>query len=111
MSGFANIIEIILVEDKVGKTPNKQTGKLPEWKEARAILRKENGEVANVGRMRIPRDLDGQVTTGLFTCTFGLSVLDYGDTKGDIVPMITSLTPVPASAIRKGSTASATAAS
>ncbi len=104
MSGFANIIEIILVEDKVGKTPNKQTGKLPEWKEARAILRKENGEVADVGRMRVPRDLEGQVTTGMFTCTFGLSVAGYGDDKGDIAAVITSLTPVPANAVRKGST-------
>ncbi|MFE8647177.1 hypothetical protein ACFX58_19015 [Sphingomonas sp. NCPPB 2930] len=101
MSGFGNILEIILVEEKTGKKPNPQTGQLPTWKEARAILRKENGEVASVGRMRVPRDLEGQVATGLYTCTFGLSVIDYGDTKGDILPVITSLTPVPSNAIRK----------
>jgi hypothetical protein len=100
MSGISSILEIILVEEKTGKKPNPQTGQFPVWKEARAILRKENGEVATVGRMRVPRDLEGQVTTGLFTAVFGLSVRDYGDNAGEIQATITALTPLDPKAIR-----------
>ena len=93
MSGISSIIQIVLVEDKVGKKINPTTGQVSTWKEVRAILRKEDGTVATVGMMRVPRDLEGQVMEGTFTCGFGLGVRDYGDNKGEILPVITSLIP------------------
>lgn len=110
MSGIANVIEILLVEDKQSKKPNAQ-GVLSTWKEARAVLRKEDGTVATVGRLRVPRDLEGQVTTGTFTCSFGLGVADYGDSKGDILPVITAITPVPHAALRRAAAPAPSAAS
>lgn len=111
MSQFASLMEIILIEEKTGKTPNKQTGVLPVWKEARAIVRKENGEVATVGMFRIPASLEGQVGLGLFSVGFTLGVRDYGDNAGRIEAQFVSLTPVdPKAVFGKGAPAAVVAA-
>ena len=62
---YASLMEIILIEDKVSKKPNPQ-GVLSQWKEARAIVRKEDGSVQTVGMFRVPKDLEPTVAVGLY---------------------------------------------
>lgn len=93
MSSYASLLEIILIEDKVSKKPNAQ-GVLTNWKEARAIVRKEDGSVATVGMFRVPPVLEGQVGLGLYSAGFTLGVQDYGDNAGRIQAQFVSLTPV-----------------
>lgn len=93
MSAYASLMEIILIEDKVSKKPNAQ-GVLTQWKEARAIVRKEDGTVATVGMFRVPPVLEGQVGLGLYSVGFTLGVQDYGDNAGRIQAQFVSLTPV-----------------
>lgn len=112
MSAYASLMEIILLEDKVGKKPNAQ-GVIPTWKEARAIVRKENGDVATVGMFRVPAVLEGQVGLGLYSVGFTLGVRDYGDNAGRIEAQFVSLTPVDPKAVfgaRAGTAAAGAAA-
>lgn len=106
MSAYASLMEIILIEDKVGKKPNAQ-GVMPQWKEARAIVRKDDGSVATVGMFRIPAVLEGQVGLGLYTVGFTLGVQDYGDNAGRIQAQFISLTPVDPKLVFKSAAASA----
>lgn len=96
---YVSLMEIVLIESKVGKTPNKQTGQLPQWKVARAILRKEDGSVSTLGQFRIPRDHEETVGLGLYQVGFSLGVLDFGDNAGEIRPQFVSFTPVDAKAV------------
>lgn len=110
MSAYASLMEIILIEDKVAKKPNAQ-GVLSQWKEARAIVRKENGDVATVGMFRVPAALEGQVGLGLYTVGFTLGVQDYGDNAGRIQAQFVSLTPVDPKAVFGARAASSAAPS
>ncbi len=101
MSAYASFLEIILIEDKVSKKPNAQ-GVLTQWKEARAIVRKEDGSVATVGMFRVPAVLEGQVSLGLFSAGFTLGVRDYGDNAGRIEAQFVSLTPVDPKVFARG---------
>ncbi len=95
---YASLMEIILIEDKVSKKPNPQ-GVLSQWKEARAIVRKEDGSVQTVGMFRVPKDLEPTVAVGLYQVGFTLGVQDYGDNAGRIQAQFVSLTPVDPKAI------------
>lgn len=107
MSAYASLMEIILIEEKVSKKPNAQ-GVLTQWKEARAIVRKDDGSVATVGMFRVPAVLEGQVGLGLYNVGFTLGVQDYGDNAGRIQAQFVSLTPVdPKVAFRAAATPAA----
>lgn len=99
MSAYASLMEIILIEDKTSKTPNAKTGQYTQWKEARAIVRKEDGSVATVGMFRVPAALEGQVGLGLFSVGFTLGVRDYGDNAGRIEAQFVTLSPVDPKAV------------
>lgn len=106
---YASFMEIILIEDKVSKKPNPQ-GVLSQWKEARAIVRKEDGSVQTVGMFRVPKDLEPTVAVGLYQVGFTLGVQDYGDNAGRIQAQFVSLTPVDPKAIFGRGAAAATVA-
>jgi len=91
-------MEIVLIEDKVAKKPNAQ-GVLTTWKEARAIVRKEDGSVSTLGMFRVPQALEDSVGLGLFSVGFTLGVRDYGDDAGRIQAQFVSLTPVDPKAV------------
>ncbi|BEP95677.1 hypothetical protein GmRootA79_40610 [Acidovorax sp. A79] len=111
MSAYASLMEIILIEEKVSKNPNPKTGQLTTWKEARAIVRKEDGSVATVGMFRVPAVLEGQVGLGLYSVGFTLGVRDYGDSAGRIEAQFVSLTPVDSKLISRAAAAPSPAVS
>ena len=106
---YASLMEIILIEDKVSKKPNPQ-GVLSQWKEARAIVRKEDGSVQTVGMFRVPKDLEPTVAVGLYQVGFTLGVQDYGDQDCCMQAQFVSLTPVDPKAIFGRGAAAATVA-
>ena len=106
---YASLMEIILIEDKVSKKPNPQ-GVYSQWKEARAIVRKDDGSVQTVGMFRIPKEMESTVTLGLYQVGFTLGVQDYGDNAGRIQAQFVALTPVDPKAIFGRGAATATVA-
>ncbi|MFV0678271.1 hypothetical protein [Variovorax sp. tm] len=88
-----NILQILLVEEETAKKINPATGLPNKWKVARCNILDETGEVVNVGRYRIPKSLEEVAVKGTYVPTFALGVPDWGDTKGDVGPIITSLAP------------------
>lgn len=88
-----NILQVLLVEEETAKKINPATGLPNKWKVARCNILDETGEVVNVGRYRIPKPLEEVAIKGIYVPTFALGVPDWGDTKGDVGPVITALTP------------------
>ncbi|ATA56530.1 hypothetical protein CKY39_27310 [Variovorax boronicumulans] len=97
MSQFSSIIEVLAVEneERVSKrTQNKYTHFA-----ARCVLRNDKNEVVTVGTLRsdqILPELRDQVKVGLFAATFSLRVADWGESKGDIVSVLTGFMPAQA---------------
>lgn len=91
---FSSTIQIVKMETQLSKKLNPDTNKPFESHFARAILLDDDGAVATLGRLRIPRDLVGIAKEGSYRASFGLTVPDYGDQKGDIVAALTGLLPV-----------------
>lgn len=63
---------------------------------ARAVLMADDGTVITVGALRSNQVLPAlrdMVKVGLFRCGFSVMVPDWGDNKGDIVSVLTDLTP------------------
>lgn len=90
---FSSIVQVLLVEEQTSKKVNPETGVPNKWKVARCALLDDAGEVVTVGRLRVPRDMSETIAKGTFRATFALGVPDYGDSKGDIMAMLTALTP------------------
>lgn len=91
---FSSTIQVLKIETTDTKTINPETGKPFQRTAARAILLDDDGSVVTVGRLPVPRPLVDQVKTGTFRATFALQVPDWGDNKGDIVAVLTGLSPV-----------------
>lgn len=111
MSNFSSTLQVLVIEEQTAKKVNPDTGLPNKWKVARCALLDDAGEVINVGRLRVPRDLDATIARGTFRATFALGVPDWGDSKGDIMAMLTALTPVQLRAQQIGAAAPAPAAS
>lgn len=89
-------IQVLTVESTDSKTVDAATGQPYKRIAARCILFNDDNTVNTVGRLRVPKALVPLVKPGMFTASFGLSVPDYGDNKGDVVALLTSLVPVAA---------------
>lgn len=92
---FSSIIEVLAVENE--ERTSKRTGNKYNHFAARCVLRDDAGNVLTVGTIRsdvIDQGLRDLVKPGLFTATFALKVPDWGESKGDIVTMLTGLLPV-----------------
>lgn len=93
MSTFSSKIQILTVENE--ERTSKRTGNKFTHFAARSILLDDDGQVVTVGALRVRSDaLRSQCKPGLFTAGFALQVPDFGDDKGDIVAVLTSLTPI-----------------
>lgn len=97
MSQFSSIIEVLAVENE--ERTSKRTGNKYNHFAARCVLRDDKGGVVTVGTLRsdqILPELREQVKVGLFSAVFSLRVADFGDSKGDIVSILTGFTPAQA---------------
>jgi hypothetical protein len=97
MSQFTSIIEVLAVENE--ERVSKRTGNKFTHFAARCVLRDDKGGVVTVGTLRsdqIIPELRDQVKVGLFAAVFSLRVADWGDSKGDIVSVLTGFTPAAA---------------
>ena len=92
---FTSTIQILKVSQELSKKINPDTGKPYESTIARTALINDDNELETVGRLRVPRDLVGVAKVGVFRAGFALRVPDYGADKGDVVAVLTSLTPAP----------------
>lgn len=92
---LTSTIQILKVTEELSKKLNPDTGKPYVSHIARTALINNNGELETVGRLRVPRDLVDVATVGTFRAGFALRVPDYGPDKGDVVSVLTSLTPLP----------------
>ena len=95
---FTSTIQILKLTEEQSKKVNPDTGKPYISHIARAALINDDGELETVGRLRVPRDLVEVAKVGTFRAGFALRVPDYGPEKGDVVSVLTSLTPVPPAA-------------
>lgn len=92
---FTSTIQILKVSEETSKKVNPDTGKPYVSHIARTALINDDGELETVGRLRVPRDLVEVAKVGVYRAGFALRVPDYGADKGDVVAVLTSLTPVP----------------
>lgn len=97
MSQFSSIIEVLAVENE--EKTSKRTGNKYTHFAARCVLRNEKNEVVTVGTLRsdqILPELRDQVKVGLWSATFSMRVADWGESKGDIVSILTGFVPAAA---------------
>lgn len=97
---FTSTIQILKVSEELSKKLNPDTGKPYVSHIARTALINDDGELETVGRLRVPRELVDVAKVGTYRAGFALRVPDYGPDKGDVVSVLTSLTPLPASGAR-----------
>lgn len=90
---FSSTIQILTVENE--ERTSKRTGNKYTHFMARAILLDDAGNVVTVGSLPVRNPaLREIVKPGTYRAGFALQVLDFGDQKGDIQAVLTSLTPV-----------------
>jgi hypothetical protein len=93
---LSSTIEILALENE--EKVSARTGNKYRHFAARSVLRDDTGNVITVGTLRsdqILPELRDMVKPGLFRAVFSLRVPDFGANKGDIVSILTGLTPVP----------------
>jgi hypothetical protein len=93
---FSSTIQVLKVENE--ERTSKRTNNTYQHFAARVILLTDEGEVDTVGVInsrRITPELRDSMKLGTYRATFALKVPDFGEDKGDVVCMLTGLTPVP----------------
>ena len=88
-----SILEILVVNYKTGVS--KKTGSSYSIPEAQCVLRNDDGTVASVGVLVIPKQLEETAKPGMYTGAFALSAESYGENQGRIVAKLVGLTPLP----------------
>lgn len=91
MSSTIQILKVNEIESGVSA----KTQKPWERHTAECIVLTDDGQVECVGRFVVPPALREGLRTGVFRAAFSLRVPTFGDNKGDIVPQLTGLVPVP----------------
>lgn len=90
---FSSTIQVLKIEDE--ERASKKTGDKYQFFVARSILLADDGSVINVGTLRVPEALRSVCQVGTFRASFALQVPEWGQQKGEIVAVLTGLTPVP----------------
>lgn len=88
-----SILEILVVNTKSGNS--KKTGQPYSIPEAQCVLKNDDGTVAAVGVLVIPKQLEEQAKPGSYTGTFALEAATFGENQGRIVAKLVGLTPLP----------------
>ncbi|MBA2676136.1 cellulose synthase [Ramlibacter sp.] len=102
-----SILEILLVNTKTGTA--KKSGQPYSISEAHCVLRDESGKAGAVGVLTVPKALEEVAKPGLYTASFTLEAPTYGENAGKIVAALSGLVPIPASALKRASAATAPA--
>lgn len=96
---FSSRLQILAVENEV-RTSKRTKNEYTHFA-ARCIVLADDGTAMTVGTLRsdqvVPelRDSLKAGFSGIVRAGYGLRVPDYGDSKGDVVCMVTSLVPEP----------------
>lgn len=96
---FSSRLHILAVENEPRKS--KRTGNEYTHFAARCIVLNDDGNAITVGTLRsdqmVPelRDALKKGMSGIYRAGYGLRVPDFGEAKGDVVCMVTSLVPEP----------------
>lgn len=90
---WSSTIQVLAVENE--ERTSKKTGNKFQHFAARCIVLNDDGSVLTVGALRIRNpELQASCKVGTYRATFGLSVPDFGEDKGDIIASVTALSPV-----------------
>jgi len=89
---FSSTLNVLVVEKR--EVTSRKSGQKFNFVTARCALLNDAGEVTTVGALRVPPALEEKVKPGIFRAGFALQVPDWGDEKGDIVAVLTDVTPV-----------------
>lgn len=92
-----SILQILKVND-LKKGTSKKTGQPYEMQDAECLILKETGEVDQVGVLRIPKDLRGQLVPGVY---LGRYALRPDMQTREIVPVLVGLQPYAVAATKK----------
>lgn len=88
-----SIIQILVVNTKEGKS--RKTGQDYKIPEAQCVLINDDGTVAAVGVLVIPKQLEEVAKPGTYTGAFALEAGSYGENQGRIIAKLVGLTPLP----------------
>lgn len=91
---IVSTVRVLTVESEERK---RKDGTPYVQRKATCILLNDDGTPANVGAIRsrlLPVEFWEKLVPGDYRAVFGLHVPDWGDDKGDLVPVVTELTPV-----------------
>lgn len=102
-----SILQILVVNTKEGTS--KKSGQPYKIPEAQCVLINDDGTVAAVGVLVIPKQLEDQAKPGTYTGAFALEAATFGENQGRIVAKLVGLTPLPPSAQRGRAAASSAA--
>ena len=91
---FSSTIQILKVND-VATGVSKKTGLPWERHTAETILLDDDGQLLEVGKLAIPKDMRGNLKPGVYRAGFTLGVVISDSDRGNIVTRLTSLVPVP----------------
>jgi len=85
-----SILEILVINTKTGTS--KKSGQPYSIPEAQCVLRNDDGSVAAVGVLIIPKALEEVAKPGLFSGSFALTAESFGENQGRIVAKLVGLT-------------------
>jgi hypothetical protein len=92
---FVSTVQVLTVEQEELKS---KKGDPYTRRKASCVLLNDAGEPVTVGAIRsrlLPEAFWETLKPGFYRAVFALKVPEWGDDKGDIVPVVTELTPVP----------------
>jgi hypothetical protein len=88
-----SILQILVVNTKEGTS--KKSGQPYKIPEAQCVLINDDGTVAAVGVLVIPKQLEEVAKPGTYTGAFALEAASFGENQGRIVAKLVGLTPLP----------------
>lgn len=96
MASMYSTVSVLAIENEQRKSA--RTGNEYQHYAARCILLDDHGKPVNVGTLRSRQmlpELRDKLTVGTFRLGYAVVVPEGGDNKGDLIPMVTSVIPVP----------------
>lgn len=92
---FSSTVSVLAIENE--DRTSKRTGNKYTHFAARCVLLDDSNKPVNVGTLRSQQmlpELRDKLTLGTFRVGYSIMVPDFGDNKGDILPVVTSLVPI-----------------
>jgi hypothetical protein len=89
---FSSTIQVLLVS--IEEKKNREGGTYTK-RTAECILLEDDGSINACGSMRLSEDLAKDLKPGTYRAGFSMVRSTFGDTKGELVSRLVSLTPAP----------------